>query len=82
MATMGVCGLGRGTVCNAATINWGSTLHDPIVDRITSNVLDRLSADADAARGRWDSQACEDKPMTVSESQACSRVVAAEHPRC
>ncbi|WP_067178597.1 N,N-dimethylformamidase beta subunit family domain-containing protein [Microtetraspora niveoalba] len=42
-ATMGVFSLGRGTVFNAATINWGNTLHDPVVDRITRNVLDRLS---------------------------------------
>ncbi|MGC5343540.1 N,N-dimethylformamidase beta subunit family domain-containing protein [Streptomyces sp. DT171] len=43
-ATMGVFRLGAGTVFNAATINWGSVLDDdPVVDRITRNVLDRLS---------------------------------------
>ncbi|MBO3749354.1 hypothetical protein J5X84_25020 [Streptosporangiaceae bacterium NEAU-GS5] len=42
-ATMGVFTLGRGTVFNAATVNWGNTLHDPVVERITRNVIDRLS---------------------------------------
>ncbi|MFE6715129.1 N,N-dimethylformamidase beta subunit family domain-containing protein [Streptomyces sp. NPDC057695] len=42
-ATMGVFRLGAGTVFNAATINWGRALHDPVVDRITRNVLDRFS---------------------------------------
>jgi N,N-dimethylformamidase beta subunit-like protein len=42
-ATMGVMRLGAGTVFNAATVNWGTTLADPAVDRITRNVLDRLS---------------------------------------
>ncbi|WP_406099927.1 N,N-dimethylformamidase beta subunit family domain-containing protein [Streptomyces sp. NBC_01013] len=41
-ATMGVFRLGAGTVFNAATINWGRALSDPVVDRITRNVLDRL----------------------------------------
>ncbi|WP_214110873.1 N,N-dimethylformamidase beta subunit family domain-containing protein [Acrocarpospora catenulata] len=45
-ATMGVFTSGRGTVFNAATVNWGNTLHDPVVDRITRNVLDRLSRPA------------------------------------
>ncbi len=44
MATMGVFELGAGTVFTASTVNWGNTLHDPAVDRITRNVLDRLSA--------------------------------------
>ncbi|GAA3123788.1 N,N-dimethylformamidase beta subunit family domain-containing protein [Streptosporangium carneum] len=44
MATMGVFGLGAGTVFTASTVNWGNTLHDPAVDRITRNVLDRLSS--------------------------------------
>ncbi|MEU0484809.1 N,N-dimethylformamidase beta subunit family domain-containing protein [Streptosporangium sp. NPDC006013] len=43
MATMGVFGLGTGTVFTASTVNWGNTLHDPAVERITRNVLDRLS---------------------------------------
>ncbi|MEV1240499.1 N,N-dimethylformamidase beta subunit family domain-containing protein [Nonomuraea sp. NPDC049750] len=42
-ATMGVHRLGAGTVFNAGTINWGNTLHDPVLDRITRNILDRLS---------------------------------------
>lgn len=42
-ATMGIHRLGAGTVFNAATINWGNTLHDPVVARVTRNVLDRLS---------------------------------------
>lgn len=41
-ATMGVFRLGAGTVFNAATINWGRALPDPVVARITRNVLDRL----------------------------------------
>ncbi len=42
-ATMGVFRLGAGTVFNAATVNWGNTLDDPVVERVTRNVLDRLS---------------------------------------
>lgn len=52
-ATMGVFRLGAGTVFNAATINWGSVLEDdPVVDRITRNVLDRLSGAAPG--GTWE----------------------------
>jgi hypothetical protein len=43
MATMGVFTSGLGTVFTAATVNWGNTLSDPVVARITRNVLDRLS---------------------------------------
>jgi hypothetical protein len=43
-ATMGVFELGAGTVFTAATVNWGRGLTDPVVDRITRNVLGRLSA--------------------------------------
>lgn len=46
MATMGVFTSGLGTVFTAATVNWGAALGDPVVDRITRNVLDRLSAPA------------------------------------
>ncbi|MFI6790571.1 N,N-dimethylformamidase beta subunit family domain-containing protein [Nonomuraea sp. NPDC050383] len=43
-ATMGVHRLGAGTVFNAGTINWGNTLAtDPVLARITRNVMDRLS---------------------------------------
>ncbi|MFJ4714296.1 N,N-dimethylformamidase beta subunit family domain-containing protein [Streptomyces sp. NPDC088785] len=42
-ATLGVFSSGAGTVFNAATINWGRALGDPLVDRVTRNVLDRLS---------------------------------------
>ncbi|GII89883.1 N,N-dimethylformamidase beta subunit family domain-containing protein [Sinosporangium siamense] len=52
MATMGVFRLGAGTVFNAATVNWGNTLHDPVVERITRNVIDRLSAPP--VPGRWE----------------------------
>lgn len=45
-ATMGVFRLGAGTVFNAATINWARALPDPVVDRITRNVLDRLGGTA------------------------------------
>jgi hypothetical protein len=41
-ATMGVFTAGRGTVFNAGTVNWGAALDDPVVARITRNVLDRL----------------------------------------
>ncbi|NUR91975.1 MAG: hypothetical protein HOY71_48550 [Nonomuraea sp.] len=47
-ATMGVFTSGLGTVFTAATVNWGDTLDDPVVDRITRNVLDRLSAEPSA----------------------------------
>ncbi|WP_238013877.1 DUF6605 domain-containing protein [Dactylosporangium sp. AC04546] len=43
-ATMGVFRRGAGTVFTAATVNWGASLGDPVTDRITRNVLDRLSA--------------------------------------
>jgi hypothetical protein len=42
-ATMGVFDSGAGTVFNAGTVNWGAALPDPVVARITRNVLDRLS---------------------------------------
>ncbi|MFI5836673.1 N,N-dimethylformamidase beta subunit family domain-containing protein [Micromonospora sp. NPDC051300] len=51
-ATMGVFSSGAGTVFNAATVNWGAGLDDPVVDRVTRNVLARLSAPPVA--GRWD----------------------------
>ncbi|MFC0862045.1 N,N-dimethylformamidase beta subunit family domain-containing protein [Sphaerimonospora cavernae] len=51
MATMGVFTSGLGTVFTAATVNWGNGMDDPVVDRITRNVIDRLSS----ADGRhWD----------------------------
>src|SRR5262249_45089668 len=43
VATMGIFRLGAGTVFNAATVNWCNTLDDPVVERVTRNVLDRLS---------------------------------------
>jgi hypothetical protein len=42
-ATMAIFRHGRGTVFNAATVNWGNRLDDPVVARITQNVVDRLS---------------------------------------
>lgn len=43
-ATMGIHRLGAGTIVNTGTINWGNTLKsDPVLARITRNVLDRLS---------------------------------------
>ncbi|WP_143590694.1 N,N-dimethylformamidase beta subunit family domain-containing protein [Thermoactinospora rubra] len=50
MATMGVFTSGLGTVFTAATVNWGNTLHDPVVERITRNVIDRLSS---GSPGGW-----------------------------
>ncbi|MEV0563513.1 N,N-dimethylformamidase beta subunit family domain-containing protein [Dactylosporangium sp. NPDC050588] len=47
-ATMGVFDLGAGTVFTAATVNWGKGLTDPVVDRITRNVLDRFTATSPA----------------------------------
>ncbi|GAA3169557.1 N,N-dimethylformamidase beta subunit family domain-containing protein [Nonomuraea roseoviolacea] len=47
-ATMGIFTSGLGTVFNAATVNWGNTLHDPVVERVTRNVLDRFSGAAPA----------------------------------
>ncbi|RKE16983.1 N,N-dimethylformamidase beta subunit family domain-containing protein [Streptomyces sp. TLI_171] len=49
-ATLGTHRLGAGTVFNAATINWGRALDDPAVDRVTRNVLDRLSGATPAPR--------------------------------
>ena len=54
-ATMGVFESGAGTVFNAGTVNWGAELADPVVARITRNVLDRLAGprtrlDRDRAR--------------------------------
>ncbi|GAA0978903.1 hypothetical protein GCM10009555_042620 [Acrocarpospora macrocephala] len=46
-ATMGVFTSGLGTVFNAASVNWGNTIHDPVVERITRNVIDRLSRPAE-----------------------------------
>ncbi|MFF1838682.1 N,N-dimethylformamidase beta subunit family domain-containing protein [Streptomyces sp. NPDC058231] len=66
-ATMGVFRLGAGTVFNAATINWGSVVaDDPVVDRITRNVLDRLSG-AVASDG-WD---CAGDPSEVRALTVC-----------
>ncbi|GGV34858.1 hypothetical protein GCM10010495_59880 [Kitasatospora herbaricolor] len=45
-AVMGVFDSGAGTVFNAGTVNWGAALDDPVVDRITRNVLTRLAAPA------------------------------------
>ncbi len=42
-ATMGIFKLGSGTVFNAGTVNWGNRLDDPVVERITKNVLDKLA---------------------------------------
>lgn len=50
-AVMGTFRLGAGTVFNAGTINWGSALADPVVDRVTRNVLDRLGA---ATQPQWE----------------------------
>ncbi|MEV6927595.1 N,N-dimethylformamidase beta subunit family domain-containing protein [Dactylosporangium sp. NPDC051485] len=67
-ATMGVFRLGAGTVFNAATVNWGNRLADPVVDRITRNVLDRLSAPRDPSR--WDA---------IGPAPELAALVACEH---
>jgi hypothetical protein len=41
-ATMVVFRRGLGTVFNAGTVNWANRLDDPVVERITRTVLDRL----------------------------------------
>jgi hypothetical protein len=47
-ATLGVFTSGSGTVFNAGTVNWGAALADPVVDRITRNVVTRLSREPGA----------------------------------
>lgn len=44
VATMGIFGIGDGTVFNAATIKWsnGLKLHDPVVEQVTKNVLNNF----------------------------------------
>ncbi len=49
-ATMGIMRRGAGTVFNAATIGWGDAIDDPVIDRITRNVLSRLGGPA----GGWE----------------------------
>jgi hypothetical protein len=46
-ATMGVFESGRGTVFNAGTVNWAAAIGDPVVARITRNVIDRLAGPVD-----------------------------------
>ena len=50
-AVLGVFESGAGTVFNAGTVNWGAVLGDPVVGRITRNVLTRLAAPP--RTGRW-----------------------------
>lgn len=50
-ATMGVLTRGRGTVFTASTVSWPQRLDDPVVDRISRNVVDRL---AGPGALRWD----------------------------
>ncbi len=50
-ATMGLFEAGRGTVFNAGTVNWASAIGDPVVARVTRNVIDRLSEPV--ARHDW-----------------------------
>jgi hypothetical protein len=45
-ATMGMFESGRGTVFNAGTVNWAAAIDDPVVARITHNVIDRLAGSA------------------------------------
>jgi hypothetical protein len=87
-ATMGVMRLGAGTVFNAATVNWGNTLADPAVDRITRNVLDRLSQPASPACweviGQADVQAlvaCEGTLFAVSDDRLLAREICGQNLR-
>ena len=51
-ATLGVFTSGQGTVFNAGTVKWGAALGDPVVARITWNVVTRLSREA-RRRPEW-----------------------------
>lgn len=51
-AAMGVFDRGAGSVFNAGTIAWGDMLDrgDPVLDRVTTNVLERFTAPRDFSR--------------------------------
>jgi hypothetical protein len=65
-ATMGIFRRGRGTVFNAATVNWANRLDDPVVERITANVVDRLSGPPT----EWDD---------IGDSDGIRAIAACEH---
>lgn len=75
-ATMGIFNLGAGTVFNAATIFWGNSLHDPMIDRITRNVLDRLSAGP--APERWEVIGPPDEVVALGASDGLLFAVTAD----
>lgn len=64
-ATMGVFDAGAGTVFNAATVNWGAALDDPVIDRITRNVVERLREPRDRRAWTVIGPAAELRALTV-----------------
>ncbi|MET7463675.1 N,N-dimethylformamidase beta subunit family domain-containing protein [Nonomuraea sp. NPDC005501] len=73
-ATMGVHRLGAGTVFNAGTINWGNTLAtDPVLARITRNVMDRLSRPPGPPR--WEDIGPAGPPVPSAEDPPVALVV-------
>ncbi|MDA8368712.1 MAG: hypothetical protein M0026_02445 [Nocardiopsaceae bacterium] len=78
-ATMGILRAGAGTVFNAATVGWSNALDDPVIGRITANVLDRLGGDPPewetmgaAPRAAVSLAACEHHLFAVSDDGALS----------
>jgi hypothetical protein len=67
-ATMGIFRRGRGTVFNAATVNWANRLDDPVVARITANVVDRFAGFRPA--DEWED---------IGSSEGIRAVAACEH---
>ncbi len=79
-ATMGVFTAGRGTVFNAGTVNWGAALGDPVVARITGNVLDRLARPASAVPA-WTAAGTRDEVVALAAAgSALYAVLAARGP--
>jgi hypothetical protein len=65
---MGVFELGHGTVFNAATVNWAHRLSDPVVARITDNVVRQLRSRRPA--GAW---------TDIGDCAQVAALAAAEH---
>jgi N,N-dimethylformamidase beta subunit-like, C-terminal len=77
-ATMGVFTAGCGTVFNAGTVNWGAALGDPVVARITSNVLDRLAGPR-SALPEWTAAGTRDQVLALASSGSALYAVLADH---
>lgn len=85
-ATMGIFELGQGTVFNAATVNWGNTLGDPVIERVTRNVLNRLSAPRTIGwevigSGASALAACEHRYFAVDDGALLARVAGGQNLR-